>query len=149
MIIRQYKTDDFEQIADIYNAAHPEEFYREKGQFSLVPWAEDKHILSILDSSDVYVYEEAAILGFCGFLDNKLNWMFVEPTARGKGVAAKLLEHVLPKLPDHSFLFVLKTNVRAIALYEKFGFVVQQEFIVNFQGSNIVLTKMIIKKRIP
>jgi len=145
MQIRKYNTEDFNQIAAIYNAAHPDEFYREKGQFSLVPWAEDKYILSILDSSDVYVYEEAAILGFCGFLDNKLNWMFVEPKARGTRVATKLLSYIVPKLPENSFLFVLKSNVRAIALYEKFGFVAQQEFMIDFQGSNIVLTKMIIK----
>jgi putative acetyltransferase len=145
MIIRRYKDDDFEQLAEIYNTAHPDEFYREEGQFSLLPWAEDKHILALLDSSDVYVYEDGAILGFCGYLGRKINWLFVEPNARGKGVAAKLLSYIVPKLPSNAFLFVLKSNVRAIALYEKFGFVAQQEFMIDFQGRNIMLTKMIIK----
>jgi ribosomal protein S18 acetylase RimI-like enzyme len=143
MIIRKYQTDDFEQLAAIYNVAHPDEFYCEEGKFSFVPWAEDEYIMSILNNSDVYICEAESILGFCGYLDNKLNWMFVDPKARGKGIAAKLLAHVLPKLQHDIFLFVLKSNVRAIALYEKFGFILHKEFLVDFQGHPILLNKMV------
>jgi ribosomal protein S18 acetylase RimI-like enzyme len=145
MNIRKYKTEDFDQLATIYNAAHPDEFYREDSEFSLIPWAEDVYIMSILKDSDVYVCEGDSILGFCGYLGDKLNWMFVNPNFRGKGVAAKLLTHILPKLNDNTFLFVLKSNVRAIALYQKFGFILHKELLVDFQGHHILLNKMVIK----
>lgn len=144
MIIRKYTADDFEQLADIYNVSHPDEFYCENGDFTFVPWADDKYIMSVLDNSDVYVCEDRAILGFCGYLDNHINWLFVGPEFRGQGVAAKLLEHVLPKLEDGATLSVWKSNKRAKALYEKYGFHLQREFSINFQGKDMIVNKMVI-----
>jgi len=143
--IRKYRIEDFDQIAAIYNAAHPGEFYCEEGEFSFVPWTEDDYIMSLLADSDVYVCEDDSILGFCGYLGDKINWMFVQPKSSGKGVANKLLTHILPKLNAGTFLFVLKSNARAIALYKKFGFTINKEFVVNFQGHHLLFNKMIIK----
>jgi ribosomal protein S18 acetylase RimI-like enzyme len=144
MLIRKYKADDFEQLAGIYNTSHPDEFYCEDGDFSFVPWEDDKYIMSILDDSDVYVCEGSSILGFCGCLENHINWLFVGPESRGQGVAAKLLAYVLPKLEGGATLSVWKSNERAKALYEKFGFHLQKEFSVNFQGQNMLVNKMVI-----
>lgn len=144
MIIRKYKSDDFARLAEIYDASHPDEFYGEEGDFSFVPWAEDKYIMSVLADSDVYVCEGNGIHGFCGSLDNHINWLFVEPGSRGLGVAAMLLAYVLPKLGEGTTLSVWKSNTRAKTLYKKFGFHLQKEFSVNFQGKNMLVNKMVL-----
>jgi ribosomal protein S18 acetylase RimI-like enzyme len=146
MIIRKYKPTDFDQLANIYNVAHPDEFYCEEGDFSLTPWADDKHIMSILDDANVYVYEADSILGFCGYLDKQINWIFVKPECRGKGVASKLLMHVLSKLEHEAYLFVLKSNKRAMSLYENLGFCLDKEFPIIFQEKHTRLNKMVISK---
>jgi len=147
MQIRKYTEADFDAVASIYNAARPDEFYGESGEFTLTPWAEDDYMMSILDSSEIYLYEEQTTLGFCGFTGSRINWLFVDPAHRGKGVGEKLLMHLLTKLADGANLSVWHSNERAKALYLKLGFQISQQFYITFQGRRMLVDKMVYLKQ--
>lgn len=143
MPIRRYQKTDFNRLADIYDASRPDEFYAEKGDFTFVPWAENNYMMTIFKGSEIYVYEEEMVLGFCGFTDNHINWFFVHPDSRGKGIGDKLMTHLLTKLERGATLSVWKSNERAKSLYKKHGFLVYKEFYMNFQGEKLLLNRMV------
>lgn len=143
MLIRKYIEGDFSCLASIYDASRPDEFYAEEGDFKFILWAEDEYIMSILGESEIYVYEEGTILGFCGFTKNHIHWLFVDPLNRGRGVGSKLLSYVLSKLKGRATLTVWKSNERAKTLYKKHGFHVSKEFSVSFQERDILVNTMV------
>ena len=143
MPIREYNDDDFEALQSIYNTARPDEFYAEKGSFKFTPLADDEYIMFMLGESEVFVYEQDSILGFCGFTGNRINWLFVDPSSRGNGVGNKLLQYVLQKLDKGATLSVWKSNQRAQSLYKKLGFRISAEFQVGFQGHQIMVNTMV------
>ena len=148
MSIRRYKKSDFNRLAEIYDASRPDEFYAEQGDFTFVPWAENNYMMTIFKGSEIYVFEEEvtlgnSILGFCGFTGNHINWFFVHPDSRGKGIGDKLMTHLLTKLERGATLSVWKSNERAKSLYKKHGFLVYKEFYMNFQGEKLLLNRMV------
>lgn len=143
MVIREYRNSDLSRIQEIYNKSRPDEFYREMEKFESTPWENDDYISSIIDDSHIYVYEEELILGFCGYHDGHIKWLFVSPSSRGLGIASKLLEFVILKLNYKATLTVLTSNERAKNLYFKHGFKVLKEFTVTFQNKRITVNRMI------
>lgn len=143
MPIRKYNDDDFEALQNIYNIARPDEFYAEQGCFNFIPLADDEYIMFMLGESEVFVYEQDGIFGFCGFTGNRINWLFVDPSRRGYGVGYKLLQYVLNKLEKGATLSVWKSNQRAQSLYKKLGFRINGEFQVDFQGHQIMVNTMV------
>lgn len=143
MQIRKYTDADFNCVANIYNAARPDEFYGENGKFKMTPWAEDEYMMSILTNSEIYLYQAEAIWGSCGFTGDRINWLFVDPAHRGKGVGHKLLSHVLSKLKNGASLSVWKSNKRAKSLYLKQGFEVSREFYIKYQGKDMLVNTMV------
>ena len=143
MHIRPYTKADFNSVASIYNAARLDEFYAERGQFTLTPWAKDEYMMSILTDSEIYVYQDGPILGFSGFTGNRINWLFVAPEHRGKGVGQDLLLYVLAKLKNSAKLSVWKSNQRAKSLYLKHGFKVSRQFSICYQGNNMMVCSMV------
>ena len=142
MLIRKYIEADLSRLASIYDASRPDEFYAEEGGFKFIPWAEDEYIMSILGESEIYVYEEGTIFGFCGFTENHIHWLFVDPVNRGHGVGSKLLSYVLSKLNSCATLTVWESNERAKTLYKKHGFYVSRKFSVSFQEREMSVNTM-------
>lgn len=143
MSIRKYKEADFNRLAEIYNVSKADEFYAEKINFKFTAWAEDKYMMSILEESDIYVYEKDEILGFCGSTGNRINWLCVDPMSRGQGIANQLLLYVISQLKSGVTLSVWKSNQRAKNLYKKHGFRILREFHLNFQGKEILVNTMV------
>ncbi len=133
MEIREYEERDASRIEEIYNSARMDEFIGAEGNFYLVPWAEDEHTLNEFPGSTVYVCESEGIVGFCGFTNNHISWLFVDPAERNKGVASLLLTHVIPKIEGEVTLTVNQSNLPANRLYRKFGFEIRRDFDVKFQ----------------
>lgn len=143
MEVRKYQDGDYDQVEKIYNVSRPDEFYGEKEQFSYEPWSEDEYIQSILKESEIYVCEENGIVGFCGYRANHINWLFVSPEFRGRGVASQLLAFVMPLMGAGITLTVGQSNERANKLYSKFGFVVKRHFIAPYQSSELAVSTLV------
>lgn len=147
MYIRQYQDADFNRLAEIYDLSRADEFYAEEGDFIFTPWAEDEYMMSVFSQSNIYVYEEEEVVGFCGFTGTRINWLFVDPFFRARGIGYELLSHVLTKLENGATLSVWKSNERAKRIYNKQGFKITGEFPVYFQGQKILVNKMFYQMR--
>ena len=143
MRVRESLSQDLPDIERIYNESRPQEFYAEEGQFSPVHWSKDKVIQAKLKKATIYVCEETEILGFCGFTGNHINWLFVSPEHRNKGVASALLTRILPEVGLGVTLTILASNKSACNLYFKFGFVEESEFSVKYQEQELTVKKLI------
>ena len=145
MSIRRYHPADFNRLAEIYDVSHPDELYAEQGDFTFIPWAENEYMMTIFAGAEIYVYrEDKTILGFCAFTDDHINWFFVHPEHRGKGIGDQMLTYLLAnKLKKGTTLFVWKSNAPAKSLYKKHGFLAYQEFYKHLQGRLLLVNKMV------
>lgn len=121
MIIRKIRSDDIDSVAAI-----------EKANFSR-PWTArdfDRYV----DSKDglfLVAEEDGRILGYCGVIlsppEGDITNVSVASEYRGKGAGKKLVEEMLRRTEELGittiFLEVRKSNVIAIGLYQKQGFV--------------------------
>jgi len=147
MEVRKYHHNDYEYIERIYNASRPDEFYAEENKFVLEPWSDDEYVQSILDESEIYVCEKETVVGFCGFLNTHINWLFVAPEYRSSGVASSLLSVVLPLVGVGATLTVGQSNERANKLYLKFGFIVEKNFVVSYQSKELAVSTLVLKRK--
>lgn len=134
-------SDDREKLVRIFkNAFIPEAFY-----VALM----DGHVAGILACSTnqtrAISLDKADLVANIGFLKGNLVYLMMEKEfhtpinypddtvyiesvatlsrARGKGVATKLLEHVIKKLPYREYRLSVKDNNKdALSIYEKHGF---------------------------
>ena len=87
-------------------------------RFSVLLW-EDGHPLGMVHGG---VRTDRYLLGKKGFL----GWIFVDPSARGRGLGKQLMEWVDYWLKAHdtelSEIFVTQENGEALRLYEAFGY---------------------------
>ena len=145
MEVRKYHTGDYDFIERIYNASRLDEFYAEQSQLVLEPWSDDEYVQSILEESEIYVCENETVIGFCGYLNKHINWLFVAPEYRGSGVASRLLSVVLPLVGEGATLTVGQSNERANNLYSKFGFIVKRKFVVNYQSKELAVSTLVLE----
>jgi ribosomal protein S18 acetylase RimI-like enzyme len=120
MIIRKPNPGDFEAMARIWLEAsrvgHP--FLGEavlKAQLDTVrevyfPQAEN------------WVADDVAVIGFIGMLGNHIGGLFVNPNVHQRGVGRRLVQHAAERLGNLS-VEVYEQNQRAVAFYQKCGFV--------------------------
>ena len=55
--------------------------------------------------------------------DGELDDLYVLPEFQNRGIGTKILERCIAQSPKPLYLYVFSRNQRAIALYERFGFV--------------------------
>lgn len=124
LIIRTYKSDDFEAVTGLWRRARElalPEFQRTKGHTIEEDQAYFRDV--ILTHNDVWVAEvdgeAAAFLAIAGdFIDQ----LFVDPVHQRQGLGKALLGHARQLSPGHLWLFTLQINVNARKFYEKNGF---------------------------
>jgi ribosomal protein S18 acetylase RimI-like enzyme len=135
MELRRFDKEDWNKIKNIYNLSKPDEMRGSVDLRALVPIEKDEKCLILFNESEIVVVEENnTILGFGGNKGNYISWLFVHPDHRRRRVAETILIHILNKLSGTIKLNVGKYNEPAKALYFKFGFKVDREFIGNFNG---------------
>jgi ribosomal protein S18 acetylase RimI-like enzyme len=78
------------------------------------------------------------VIGFAGHKQSYISWMFVHPWHRRRGVAIALLREMLPRLGRPVTLNVGKKNLPARRLYEELGFVVEKDFIGQWDNGEAV-----------
>jgi GNAT superfamily N-acetyltransferase len=71
---------------------------------------------------DVWVWEEdGAILGFMVLRPDELFLLYLEPSATGRGIGTRLLEHAKRERPDGFTLWTFQQNEGARRFYERHG----------------------------
>lgn len=119
--IRRMEIDDLEQVVEI-----------EKQNFSK-PWTETGFFSFLLRNDTMFwvAEEEGEICGYTGVIlvmdEGDITNVSVKPGMQGKGIGTMLLQEMIEKTGregiDILHLEVRKSNDRAVALYEKLGFV--------------------------
>ncbi len=143
MNIRPFRDNDFPAILDIYAKSKLDELRFENEAFELLPLEEDGIRLAGLRESEIYVYDDGGVVGYCALFGSEIRALFVCPSARGKGIGKSLLEFILLKVLGSVSLYVAKTNVPAKQLYYNFGFRITNEFETTYNGVEVLANKMV------
>lgn len=77
--------------------------------------------------------EHAAILGFVGVADDKIEMLFVDPAMQGRGVGKALLEHAIQSCQAVT-VDVNEQNPQAVGFYLSQGFVIEDRSELDGQG---------------
>ncbi len=68
-----------------------------------------------------YVYDDGVVKGIIRICGDEIEKLFIEPTFQSQGIGAKLLAFAAAE-KNASWLWVLEYNTRGIAFYERHGF---------------------------
>ena len=126
--IRKAAAADLARIAEIeifnyrlnfYPIFREDEFYFRELQ---VPTRMEMY-KGIMDQ--LWVYDDGVVKGFIRICGKQIEKLFVEPVLQGGGIGAKLLQFAVKQGCDH--LWALEKNARAIAFYQRHGFVLTEE----------------------
>ncbi len=122
-------------MLDIFNRAKPDELKGSVALADIVPLTEDAGLLESFHASHIFVArEDDHILGYIGYRQELISFLFVDPAHYQRGIGSRLLAHVLPLMGNKAWLLVAKTNRAAVALYRKSGFTVAEEFTGKYNG---------------
>ena len=58
--------------------------------------------------------------------DGELDDLYVLPSFRGQGIGSQILRKCMEEADKPIYLYVFSRNIRAISLYERFGFTVRE-----------------------
>ena len=127
-MIRRYQDSDWEEACRVVDLSKPYELQTAAVAASFVPLASDTARIEGFKKSAVYVWEEAGHLrGLVGHQGRFIGWLFVEPAAFRRGIAQALLSHGLGRIAGDPWLWAMKENHPALALYQKNGFTILEE----------------------
>lgn len=134
--IRRYKDSDWKYIVEIFNKAKPDELKGSVEPEDIVSLEQDAILFDSFKKSKVYIAEneKGDFLGYAGLQDSLISFLFVDPKYYGLGIGKELLKFILNKVGDRAWLFVAKTNERAIYIYKKMGFSIVEEFVGKYNG---------------
>ena len=128
MIIRDFVEEDAQAILELYFLAVHElnkEFYSEE---QLAAWTENRSVEGTIKAAkecDDYLVAEkdGEVLGFGCRRNDKLQALYVHPSAARQGVGSALLEELLGRIREEGFLCVrAESSLGAQAFYERRGF---------------------------
>lgn len=139
--VREYRESDWPTVCQIYDLAKPHEVMASGFKGSPLPLQKDQRQIDSFRRQNVFVYETSkGVLGFAGFEDNYIGWLFVSPEYFRHGIARSLLKHVLTEMSGHPWLYAMKNHFAAVDLYLSEGFSVVEE-IQTVHGFKLRLTK--------
>nr|WP_315208923.1 N-acetyltransferase [uncultured Albidiferax sp.] len=142
MPIRKYQKSDFSEILKIYALTKLEELRFESRDFKLVPLDRDTIRLQKFEECEVFVYEEAAILGYCAMHHHEIRALFVLPAFQGRGIGKSMLGFLLSRILGTASLSLAASNTPAKKIYESFGFTVSSEFMAEYDGKPVLAIEM-------
>ncbi len=142
-MIRNFLESDFEQVSEIYSLAKLDELRFEEQAFELLSLRDDETRLQALMESEIFVYEDNGLLGYGAIYQNVIRSLFVHPLFRGKGIGSALFDHLMSRVETPATLYVAKSNLPAISMYQKQGFEVTREFETSYNGKAVLANEMV------
>jgi putative acetyltransferase len=127
-VIRAYRPADLEAMLRVWYEASiiahdflPAEFFE----------AERERIPSLyVPIAETWVAEvQDQLVGFIALLGENVGGLFVDPAHQGRGIGRRLLDHARDLRRGHLTVEVFAANPRALAFYERYGFVLRSRHI--------------------
>ncbi len=146
MIIKKAIQKDFDRMADVWedSVAETYDFLTMKEIASLKKILREKY----LPSGDYVFYtlrenDGDEIVCFSGIIDDKIEFLFVDPSRFGHGIGKEMLCHLLKKHKTTK-VDIHEANMHALSFYSKYGFVAKDKINKDVYGKNfpIVLLKL-------
>lgn len=144
MTIRKAKLYDLARIAEIevfnyrlnfYHIFQNDYFYFHEMQVLNVINEDKRHL------DQLWVYDDEGIIkGFMWVDSQQIKKLFVEPVLQSKGIGSVLLIYATTEL-EATYLWALEKNTRAIAFYQKHGFQLTEERMLE-EGTTEYLVKL-------
>jgi ribosomal protein S18 acetylase RimI-like enzyme len=122
-VIRDYEISDWKEVCRVFNAAKPLELATAQVESSFVPLEKDEPRLAAFSRSTVIVWHDRAqVVGFAGYEGAYIGWLFVDPPFFRRGIARALLRAISARIGGKAWLWCMKSNAPALALYYSEGF---------------------------
>ena len=144
MTIRKAELYDLARIAEIevfnyrlnfYHIFQNDYFYFHEMQVLNVINEDKRHL------DQLWVYDDEGIIkGFMWVDSQQIKKLFVEPVLQSKGIGSVLLIYATTEL-EATYLWALEKNTRAIAFYQKHGFQLTEERMLE-EGTTEYLVKL-------
>ena len=132
MYVRQAETGDVSRIAEIFVFVRREKFFPifqyepySFGELQVLPVARE-YLDSPSRLQDVLVYDDGIVRGFLEMDGSEIKHLYVESFCRGQGIGGALLEQAV-QARGASWLWALEKNPDAIRFYERHGFALTGE----------------------
>lgn len=132
MYVRQAETGDVSRIAEIFVFVRREKFFPifqyepySFGELQVLPVARE-YLDSPSRLQDVLVYDDGIVRGFLEMGGGEIKHLYVESFFRGQGIGGALLEQAV-QARGASWLWALEKNPDAIRFYERHGFALTGE----------------------
>lgn len=144
--LRAMEPADVPRLVELWEASvrASHTFLSEEDILGLVPLVADA-LETALDVT-VAVDPDGVILGFSGISGSKLEALFVDPAAMGKGAGGVLMRHALDECRVWR-VDVNEGNPGARAFYRKYGFVVRSRSATDGQGRPFPILHMELRAR--
>lgn len=125
--IRPYRDEDYQLISRIHDQARRIELSYADLPDAFLPFSIAAGRENFFDYPhiDVAVAQDE-VLGFCAYTDEELAWLYVSADQFRRGIGTRLVAHALETEPGICSIEVLQGNEPARALYERFGFRMQE-----------------------
>jgi len=138
-MIRKYNETEIPVLLEIWEAAaliaHP--FLSTEFHEMVKKAMKDMY----LPNSDTWVYEENGnIIAFIAMLNNEIGGLFVEPNQQSKGIGTSLVNQ-MAQLHDTLEVEVFEKNKIGRPFYEKYGFKVIKEYVMEETGQKVLRLK--------
>ena len=140
--IRPYLSSDFARVADIYLEAKQDELDFEDCAIEVIPLAQDEDRYPKFLASNLFVcYEDKKILGFCGYKNDFICWVYVDKSARGLGVGKLMMSFLLQEIAGTVSLQVTCANKVARSLYSQMGFMPKEQMTVDYNRTDVLVER--------
>ena len=142
-MIRHYIANDWPEVCRVYDASKPVELRSGGVTASFVPLRDDQSRIDEFATSTVRVWEEdSSLLGFVGYRNDFIGWLFVHPDAFRKGIGKALLSSVLAEIDGEPYLWTMRDNDSAISLYTSVGFEIVESRKTQNRGMSCYAVRM-------
>lgn len=122
MLIRPYRTADWPQICQVHDAARKFELAASGLSDAFLTLEETGDAEGLFEATLLVAERDGAVVGFAGFTDDEITWLYVAPSCYRQGIGRALIEAILRESGRPLSLDVLAGNSAALALYQAAGF---------------------------
>ncbi|ADY57014.1 GCN5-related N-acetyltransferase [Syntrophobotulus glycolicus DSM 8271] len=144
MVIRAYTEKDWEEVCHVFDRAKPDEMRGSCDLKAIRPLKADKELIRSFHESKIFVAEEdGRVVGFAGYHNTLISWLFVAPQYYRQGIGRRLLNWILTDVGETAYLNVAKYNEPAKRLYYSEGFKVVEEFTGQYNGYEAHALKLV------